>query len=288
MRMSLSRFAALGVALLAGVTLASCASSASIVAASGPIAQPFGTNNARVRFVQGSPNLNLGITTVDLYIDGRFAGTFPYGVVSPVLYSLPAGTHTFALFQAGTLNTVFAATSFALTAGTKYAVVAAGDAANHSTKLMLFIEPKYATPSGNWAVSVFNASPRAGTVDFLVRGFNILIDTPVGTGIIVGSPMAPVASWKLNVLPPPSPLVCISAYPTATTTPLISGWPLPISDEHTGINCNLGVPGSTATLPGTNFFNPPFGPTFTTDLNLYLVDFLPAPATTSIILAAPD
>ena len=288
MRMSLSRFAALAAALLAGVTLESCASSSAFVAASGPNPQPFSVNAARVRFIQGSPDLNVGVTTVDLYIDNRFAGTFPYGAVSPDVYSLPAGVHDFRLVQHGTLAPVFLDKQFTLTAGTKYAVVAAGDAGEAAlcppvasptrTCLMLFVEPKYNTAAGNTAVSVFNASPRAGFVDFRANGFDLATDTVVGLFLSVGSPAAPPASWKLNVaITPPGPEMCISAYSAGTTTPLVGGWPTAASDEHLDLNC-------TATLPPS----PPTTPVPSPNLNLYLIEFGASPATTSLIVTIFD
>jgi hypothetical protein len=162
MRMSLSRLAAFGLAFMAGVTLASCASSSAPFPGTGPNPQTisFPGGASRVRFVQGSPNLNLGINLVDLYIDNKFAGTYSYGTVGAWIYSLPIGVHRFQLVQAGTTNPVFLDSTFTVTANNKYTLIAQGDAAVHSTKFTFVTTPHYTTPSGAVAASFFNASPR--------------------------------------------------------------------------------------------------------------------------------
>jgi hypothetical protein len=240
MRMSFSRLAAVGAALTAGVTLASCVSSASPMAASGPnpAAIGFPGGSARVHFLQGSPQLNLGVNNLDIYIDNKLAFTnffYPFAasvpavtppvVVGPVTpyIELPIGLHDFRFTQHGSATTVFLETTFTLKANTKYAIIPEGDAGFSSTTVGIFIEPIYATSNGAVAVSYFNASPKAGGTDFW---YNCPVGGPPcrtkinGGAVQVGSPAAAAASWKTNVLLLPSTggQYCFGIYEGGTVT----------------------------------------------------------------------
>jgi hypothetical protein len=260
-----------------------------------PAAIGFPGGSARVHFIQGSPQLNLGVTNADLYIDNKLAFTnFFYAFAPPVpaisgplvigpvtpYIELPIGQHDFRLVQHGTAFPTFLETVVTLKANTKYAAIAQGDAGDSSTAFGLYVEPVYNTSNAGAAVSVFNASPRTKneavacaptcTMDFLANALNINTDTLIGSGLTVGTPTGTVTgSWKLNVLLVPSPSYCISAYTHGTTTPLVGGFPTAASDEHLDANC-------TATLAGG------------TNVNLYLIDLGVSPLTTSTILAVPD
>jgi hypothetical protein len=244
MRMSFSRLAAVGAVLAAGVTLASCASSASPIAASGPnpAAIGFPGGSARVHFIQGSPQLNLLVNNTDVYIDNKLAFPnfyYPFagpggagcpatGAVIPVVpatsgpvcvgpvtpyIELPIGQHDFRLVKHGTAQPTFLEAVVTLKANTKYAIVAEGDAGYFTTTFGVFIEPVYATPVGIRSSSVFNASPLAGTLDFWYGCANPngpctstgFTGTLLGGGITVGGLGAAAASWKTNVLLKPSP-----------------------------------------------------------------------------------
>jgi len=301
MRMSFSRLAAVGAVLAAGVTLASCASSAFPVAASGPNQNPIGFpgGSARVVFVQGSPQLNLGVNNTDLYIDGKLAVTnffyppafapispAPSGpvVVGPVTpyIELPIGVHDIRLTQHGSGAPVFQDFAITLKANTKYAVVYQGDAVDGTAGVGIWVQPVYNTANSGAAVSVFNASPRtakAGAActptcrtDVLEIAFNVATDTVVATGLTVGSLAALTSSWKNNVPQIPSQQYCISAYTSPALPvpgPLVAGFPTPTSNEHTNTNCTQNL------LGGAN-------------LNLYIIDLGVSPATTSIIVGVPD
>ena len=279
MRMSFSRLAAVGAVLAAGVTLASCASSSAPIAASGPnpAAIGFPGGSARVHFIQGSPQLNLAVNNLDVYIDGKLAfpnfvypfaapvpaisGPVVVGPVTPYI-ELPIGTHDFRFTQHGTVAPVFLDATFTLKANTKYAIIPRGDAGNSSVSLGFYTEAIYNTSNAGAATSVFNASPRAGSVDFLSNSLNSNTDTVVALGLGLGSA-------KTNVAIVPSPSVCISAYTSGTTTPLVGGYPTAASDEHLDLSCTANLFG------GVN-------------VNLYLIDLGIAPATTSAIIAVPD
>jgi hypothetical protein len=208
MRMSFSRLAAVGAVLAAGVTLASCASSASPIAASGPnpAAVGFPGGSARVHFIQGSPQLNLLVNNTDMYIDNKLAFTnftYPFAAPNPALsgptvvgpvtpyIELPIGQHDIRLVQHGTTNPTFLELVFTFKANTKYAIIAQGDAGDSSTGFGVFVEPSYNTAAGNAAVSVFNASPRMGVVNTVlavaIAAPGLQAATPAAMrGIIVG------------------------------------------------------------------------------------------------------
>ncbi|HEV2909376.1 MAG TPA: hypothetical protein VGX02_08890, partial [Candidatus Eremiobacteraceae bacterium] len=196
--MSFSRFAAIGASLVAGVTLASCASSSAPIPGTGPNQSVinFPGGSARVHFIMGSPQLNLGVNNADLYIDNQLAfpnffyagcqgpsaagpcAVVPLAAISPATsgpvltgpatpyIELPIGVHDFKLVQHGTLAPAFLDQTIKLTSGQKLAIVAEGDAGYHTTTWAVFVEPVYQTPVGIRASSVFNASPNAGTSDF--------------------------------------------------------------------------------------------------------------------------
>jgi len=198
MRMSLTRFAGLGIALMAGVTLASCASSSAFFPATGPNTQinGFPGGSARVHFIMGSPQVNVGVNNTDLYIDNVLAFTnfFYAGCAGPAApnpclvvplapivpatsgavigpatpyIALPIGRHDFKLVQHGTLAPAYIDLVFTLAANTKYAFVASGDAGYSTTGWRVFTEPVYQTPAGNRAASVFDASPESFGVNFI-------------------------------------------------------------------------------------------------------------------------
>jgi hypothetical protein len=298
MRMSFSRLAAVGAALAAGVTLASCASSAAPVAASGPnpaaVGAPGGA--ARVHFIQGSPQLNLGVNNLDVYIDNKLAfpnfvypftgltiagapvpavsGPVVVGPVSPYI-ALPIGTHNFRFLQHGTGAPVFAEANFTLKAGTKYAIITQGDAGFGTVGVGIFIEPVYATSNGAIAISYFNASPKAGSTDFWyncpVGG--LACKTRAASAVTVGSAAAATSSWKNNVIlfPSTNNLYCFGAYNAGLATLIPGGGvnnPDPIGSDPQAAQCPIGVnaaPGTNANfylidLPSLPPLVPPGGP----------------------------
>lgn len=268
MRMSFSRLAALAVALTAGVTLASCASSSAPIAGTGPNSQVFSVPASIVQFIQGSPNLHLGITNVDLYIDGKLVGGGPFDFESNSgQIAVPPGAHDFKLVQAGTLNPVFLEKVFTTAANTKYLIVSGGDASNHSTVLFFFVVPHYNTPAQSTGLSVFNASPRTGTADFYATGNSLPIDFELGFGVVVGGS-------STNTIVGPMGNFCMSAYTGGTFT-LRGGWPEDTSDEHLA-----PMPDCSQTLPPA----PDEGP----NINFILVDSGASPSTLSQVFELFD
>jgi hypothetical protein len=241
MRMSFSRFAAIGASLVAGVTLASCASSSAPIPGTGPNSQSLSFAGNNIGVLQGSPNLNLGITVVDFYIDGNLAAPgLGWTGGLPFFLSIPAGAHDFKFVQAGSLAPVFADQVFTTKAGTKYLVIAQGDAAVHSTDVGFYQIPHYNTSNGAAAFSFFNASPRAGPVDVYYNCFNCATATLWASNVIVGSHASPTASWKNNVLALLSGQYCFSAYAHGTTTPAIASVPTG-ADAFTDTGCAAGL-----------------------------------------------
>lgn len=247
MRMSFSRLAAIGAALVAGVTLASCYSSSAPIPSTGFNPQPVGFAGNNIGVLQGSPNLNLGLTVADFYLDGKLAapGLF-YGAGTPFFLSIPAGSHDFRFVQSGSLAPVFAEQVFKTTAGTKYVVIAQGDAAVHSTDVGFYVIPHYNTSNGAAAFSFFNASPRAitvanptGAVDVYYNCLNCNA-TLWASNVIVGGHTSPAASWHNNVLAVLSPDYCFSAYAHGTTTPALASVP-PGADAFANTGCSPGL-----------------------------------------------
>ncbi|MBV8172638.1 MAG: DUF4397 domain-containing protein [Candidatus Eremiobacteraeota bacterium] len=217
----------------------------------------FPGGSARVEFVQGSPNLNLGISTVDVYIDNKLAFPgVPYGASTPFI-ELPIGAHDFKLVQAGTLNPVFLDQVVTLKANTKYAMVAEGDAGFHTTTLGVFILPTYATANGSIAISYLNASPKAGTTDFW---YNCPTPGPAcrqeltnAAGVTVGSPAASPTSWVNNkiLFPSTNNEYCFAAYFHGTTTLVPGGVNQPDPPGSDPQNAQCPSPGVNA-APGIN------------------------------------
>jgi len=302
MRMSLSRFAGLGIALMAGVTLASCASSSAFFPATGPNTQVngFPGGSARVHFIMGSPNVNLGVNNTDLYIDNvlAFSNFFYAGCAGPAApnpcaviglapivpatsgaliigpatpyIALPVGRHDFKLVQHGTLAPAFIDIVFTLAANTKYAFVASGDAGYSSTGWTVFTEPVYQTPTGIRAASAFNASPNArGAIDFWYSCGNpngpCLSTGSTGTSIGLG---VALGGSKTNVLLKASPTgtYCFGTYVAGTVTEI------PFANAATGPPFAT-MPIASSENPESGSFcasNVSIGPG--TDNNFYVVD----------------
>jgi hypothetical protein len=273
MRMSFSRFAAIGASLVAGVTLASCAGSNAPIPGTGPNQSVinFPGGSARVEFVMGSPQLNLGVTNADLYIDNQLAFPnffYPYSAPSPAasgptiigpvtpFIELPFGVHDFKLVQHGTLAPTFLDQTITIKAGTKYMLVAEGDAGFHTTTWGVFILPTYSTANGSIAISYLNASPKAGTTDFW---YNCPVPGPAcrtkinSAGVTVGTTAAATSSWKTNVIlfPSTNNEYCFAAYVVSTVT-LVPGavnQPDPTGSDPQNAQCPS--PGVNA-APGIN------------------------------------
>jgi Domain of unknown function (DUF4397) len=260
MRMSVSRLAALSAALLAGATLAACSSSSAPIAPTGNNNQVTSFPGAPVMFLQGSPNLHLGLTAADFYVDGQKVVSLPYGAATPFILSIPAGPHTITLYQVGTANPLFTAATVVLSPNTKYAIVAEGDAGAVPTakkpQIALFVVPHYNTPAtGNPAISIFNASPRNGIIDFWYNtGSAAPAPLELAAGVTVGNSSAPTSSWKTNVALTASPenMYCFGAYLTATAVLVPGATSIPAGQSPQVAPCALTItrnPGSDA-----NFF----------------------------------
>jgi hypothetical protein len=238
MRMSVSRLAALGAALLAGATLAACTSSGTPIAPTGNNNQVTSFPGAPLMFIQGSPNLHLGITTADFRVDGQLVVTLGYGQSTPFILSIPAGSHTVTLYDhANPTSPLFTGRIVTLSPNTKYAIVAGGDAGAATAQIFLFVVPHYNTNNIGSAMSFFNASPRAGTTSLFGR--------PLGT-----VPLPPSFSSTASVggtgasnatLPASTSFqYCFAAYDPA----LMPGTSIPGGTDPKNVACSstFGVP----------------------------------------------
>ncbi|HXM18586.1 MAG TPA: DUF4397 domain-containing protein [Candidatus Tumulicola sp.] len=233
MRMSVSRFLALGAALLAGATLGACSSSGTPIAPTGNNNQINSFPGAPVRFIQGSPNLHLGITNADFRVDGQLVVTLNYAQATQFILSIPAGSHTVTLYDhANPTNPLFTGTTVTLSPNTKYAIVAGGDAGatltNQKPQIFLFAEPHYNTPSGSAAMSFFNASPKAQAVGV---SYNCVTGGPsclngIGSPAVGGSSTNNILfhsindGWCFGAYHPTGGVVLVTGggFPNATTS----------------------------------------------------------------------
>lgn len=201
MRMSVSRLAALGAALLAGATLAACSSSGVPFAPTGNNNQITSFPGAPVRFIQGSPNLSLGITLADFCVDGKFVVTLDYAQQTPYIASIPAGTHAVTLYQntgAGSCTAnppLFTAANVTLAPNTKYSIVAEGSASFGNAKLALFVEPHYNVAATANVQSFFDAAPNATNLN----GHIDIWDNTLTPGINPPATNCPGSNCGLNV-----------------------------------------------------------------------------------------
>ncbi len=272
MRMSVSRLAALGAALLAGATLAACASSGAPIAPTGNNNQVTSFPGAPVRFIQGSPNLHLGITNADFRVDGQLAVTLNYFQSTSFVLSLPAGPHTVTLYDhANPTNPLFTGTLVVLSPNTKYAIVAAGDASavltNQKPQILLFPEPHYNTPSGSVAVSFFNASPKAQQVGV---SYNCINTGPACLNGM-GNPIVGASSTNNILFHSVNDGWCFGAYNPIGGTVLVTGGALPAGNNPRLATC------ATVQLVGTAA---PFN-----NIDMFLID---APGTVTVAPTGPS
>jgi hypothetical protein len=250
MRMSLSRLAALGAALLAGVTLAACASSSAPIAPTGFNSQITSFVGAPVKFVQGSPNLHLGITAADFCLDGNFVATLPYRAATPYITSVPAGPHFLVLYtpSGGAVHCnsapLFTGSVITLANNTKTLIVVAGDAGAVPTgmrpQILTFAAPHYNTPTGQTTFTIYNASPRNSPLshfEYCIRATSIC---DAGHTDLTGA-LALGKSKTAALLPSTGNVYCFGAYHTGTTLIIDSGFPVS-TDDPAGTGCSATSP----------------------------------------------
>jgi len=183
MRLSHRRILAALATAFAGSLLAGCPTNGTPIAPNGPDAQSFSTNNALVRFVQGSPDLNAtGTGLVDLEIDGTIVATnLPFGAIVPTnpttglsnYYSVPSGATLVELLAVPAAGSGLPPTliglpfEFTTKTGDRWSVTAGG---NHigglgveTFNLFATNDGHYLTPANGFAFTFHNASPNQGT-----------------------------------------------------------------------------------------------------------------------------
>jgi len=229
---NLAAAAAVAVAIFA----AACQSSDLPISSNGPNGQSFSTNNALIRFVNGSPTAGSACTVatqtttcVDVFIDGHKipsppgAPGIPYPTVPSLnpfavlpYISVPAGPVLIQVYQSGTKTLVFepgnpppTPAPMTLTAGKKYTFAIAGNAPLPPPSLpffqgYLFVDGLYQAGFGDSMTDFHNASFNAGSLQYFVTcaacpGGGQNIGNPVGPGGTVGPvSLVPSSNYAFN------------------------------------------------------------------------------------------
>ena len=198
------RLKLLSLAALAGLALAGCNGSGNN-SVLGPIGS-FGTNNAKLVFVNGSPDagpVEVTIDTTQQFCGSGQSGSqcaISYGQITPTgSVSIAAGTHTITLTSNGTALTLPAGQgSFSVNAGGTYSIVLAGEvhptAGGSTLQLLSFNDQPYTSSP---AVNFHNASPFAQTanggagVQFGYYTGTTPSTNPLGQPVTLGSETTP-------------------------------------------------------------------------------------------------
>jgi len=206
-RLFSTRIATAAAALIA-LAISGCQSSGAPMPPNGPNPQSFGTNDALVRFVQGSPDL----PPVDVEIDGSIVATnVVFGQVVPFnpatqlssYIAVPSGSVLVELLNPATHSIV--AIPFVLTAktGDRWSVVAGGTHVGAAPTFALFAanDGHYLTPPGAFAFTFHDASPNMGNTaaTFSCTGCNagpLLYNVKLGGEV---QPQTDASNDSLNV-----------------------------------------------------------------------------------------
>ena len=230
MRFRSGQFVTAALAVMTAASLAGCQGSGLPMPVNGPNPQGFSTNNALVRFVDGSPDAGpAGCTagtascSVDVVMDGSFIGTFnpsnnpSLSTISGYL-SFPSGQVLVQIFQHGTPNPVFEG-AFAVKGATKYSIVLAGNGpinpppppAPQFFPVLQFSDGTFLTGVGGSQINFHMASDNAASVQFEVRCaacaapqlFGKLVAFPSNnlTGVTVGpANLTPSGNYQLQAV----------------------------------------------------------------------------------------
>lgn len=234
MRFSRYSFSGLRLAVLAGVValasgLAACGGGSNNVL--GPITGGGpGTNNAQVRFVNGSPDAG----PVQVYIDNQqqfcsngATGTgcsVSYGQVTSYAVNLTAGQHAIVLKDQNGNTISIPAGTVSVNNGFRYSVVLTGEL--HPTSgspdlgVTTFTDQPFNTPSGGAAVNFHYASPATAAANPSPIQFGYYLNStpsnaaPLGQTVSMGSETTPqgVPSSALN-----APITFYAGSATGTT-----------------------------------------------------------------------
>lgn len=212
------RFAAAGVAALTGFVLASCTGSDLPMPPNGPNGSGFSTNNALVRIVNGSPTagskctvFGVSTTCVDVFLDGKLvAASVPYAqgglpgsaAILPY-FSVVSGQVLIQIFASPTTpggpegNEVYGL-PVTTSAQNKYSFVLAGQTilpppAPPFFQGYLFKDGLFQSGFGDVMGVFHNASPAAGSVQFIVNCDACPSMQPIGNPAAPGVSRGPVS-----------------------------------------------------------------------------------------------
>jgi hypothetical protein len=164
------------------IALAGCQGDANPYPPNGPSPNFFSTNNALVRFVQGSPDLDAAAATptvaqpVDVEIDGQIVATnVPFGAVVPFnpstdiasYYSVPSGQVLVELLDPTSHALIALPFAFTVKTGDRWSIMAGGNhigGANGDTfEIFAANDGHYLTANNGFAFTFHNDSPNQGT-----------------------------------------------------------------------------------------------------------------------------
>lgn len=164
-RRTLTRFLGFGAAAAAITALTACGGSGGVLGSNTPVI----TNNAKVRFVNASPDAG----SVDVFIDnqrqycsnGQTACPVAYATATGFSFSGQAGQHAIAVYPAGNdSGTPLYTGNFSVNSGYRYTIALEGEQhpASGGTPLTLAtvqMTNNYSTPAGGAAVQFVNVAP---------------------------------------------------------------------------------------------------------------------------------
>jgi Domain of unknown function (DUF4397) len=167
-RLFSTRIATAAAALIA-LASSGCQGSGMPMAPNGPNPQSFGTNDALVRFVQGSPDL----PPVDVEIDSSIVATnvvpaqvVPFNPATQLssYVAVPSGSVLVELLNPATHAIVAIPFVFTAKTGDRWSVVAGGTHVGAAPTFTLFAanDGHYLTPPGAFAFTFHDASPNMG------------------------------------------------------------------------------------------------------------------------------
>ena len=210
MRFSYRNLVVASAIALAIAAISGCTGSGLPMPANGPQGQSFSTNDALVRFVNGSPDLG----AVDVYLDGRlaFAGV-GFGAIAPTNPNIPGiqfpGTASYAavpsgqalvtLYAAGTKTLVAIPFVFSTKTGDRWSVVAAGNHVTPTFQMLAFNDGHFITATGAFAFDFHEASPNQNNTT-LTASCSGCSGSPGVFGVALGKTVPPQLIGSLTSL----------------------------------------------------------------------------------------
>jgi hypothetical protein len=194
--------AAAALSLIAGAALAGCTGDGNPYPPNGPNPNFFSTNNALVRFVQGSPDLDATTANptvaqpVDVEIDGTIvAQSLPFGGIVPFnpstdiasYFSVPSGQVLVELLDPTTHAPVALPFVFTVKTGDRWSIMAGGNHQGLTPTFALFAtnDGHYVTGNNGFAFTFHNDSPNQGSTSatFTCTGCNDAAGSTYSVGL---------------------------------------------------------------------------------------------------------